>query len=57
MWIVAGASEDLCFEFHYRHDLVTTEVVPALAQVLDRPEWPLLAPTRIGPGGLLEIPD
>jgi hypothetical protein len=28
----------------------------AHSQRRDRPEWPLLALTRIGPGGLLEIP-
>ena len=34
MWVVAGVSEDLCFEFHYGHDLVTTGVLPVLQLVL-----------------------
>jgi hypothetical protein len=34
MWVMAGVSEDLCFEFHYGHDLVTTGVLPMLQLVL-----------------------
>jgi hypothetical protein len=34
MWVVAGVPEDLCFELHYGHDLVTTDVLPVLQQVL-----------------------
>jgi hypothetical protein len=34
MWVVAGVSEDLCFEFHYGHDLLTTDVLPVLQLVL-----------------------
>ena len=34
MLVVAGVSENLCFEFHYGHDLVTTDVLPVLQQVL-----------------------
>lgn len=31
---MAGVSEDLCFEFHYGHDLMATDVLPALQLVL-----------------------
>jgi hypothetical protein len=34
MWLVAGVSEDLCFEFRYGHDLVTADVLPVLQLVL-----------------------
>jgi hypothetical protein len=34
MSVVAGVSENLCFEFHYGHDLVTSGVLPMLQLVL-----------------------
>jgi hypothetical protein len=34
MWVVAGVSEDLCFEFHNGHDLLTSDVLLVLQLVL-----------------------
>jgi hypothetical protein len=34
IWVVTRVDEDLCFEFHYGRDLVTTDVLPVLQLVL-----------------------